>query len=100
VPLAACSGQLDSGVSQSVASQCRVAKGYAGSSALNPRQWDTNLSSCIVRLFQIALTFSSESSDQAAPERALSVQTSVPIEGSWAGPDDDPTSRRLAEGVK
>ena len=36
----------------------------------------------------IALTFSSEVSDKAAVERALSVQTSVPTEGSWAWLDD------------
>ncbi len=70
------------------------------SSVFNPDSGDTNLSSCIVWLFQIALAFSSEGSDQAAPERALSVQTSVPIEGPWAWLDDDPTSRRVAQGVK
>jgi lipoprotein-anchoring transpeptidase ErfK/SrfK len=36
----------------------------------------------------IALTFSSKVSDKAAVERALSVQTSVPTEGSWAWLDD------------
>lgn len=36
----------------------------------------------------IALTFSSEVTDKAAVERALSVQTSVPTEGSWAWLDD------------
>lgn len=36
----------------------------------------------------IALTFSSAVSDKAAVERALSIQTSVPTEGSWAWLDD------------
>jgi lipoprotein-anchoring transpeptidase ErfK/SrfK len=36
----------------------------------------------------IALTFSAPISDKAAVERSLSVQTSVPTEGSWAWLDD------------
>ena len=36
----------------------------------------------------IALTFSSKVSDKAAVERALSVQTSVPTDGSWAWLND------------
>ena len=36
----------------------------------------------------IALTFDAEVSNKAAVERALSVQTSVPTEGSWAWLDD------------
>jgi lipoprotein-anchoring transpeptidase ErfK/SrfK len=36
----------------------------------------------------IALTFSSPTKDKAAVERSLSVQTSVPTEGSWAWLDD------------
>jgi lipoprotein-anchoring transpeptidase ErfK/SrfK len=36
----------------------------------------------------IALTFNSKVTDKAAVERALSVQTSVPTEGSWAWLDD------------
>ena len=36
----------------------------------------------------IALTFSSPIKDKAAVERSLSVQTSVPTEGSWAWLDD------------
>jgi hypothetical protein len=44
----------------------------------------------------IEMIFSSEVRDEAATERALSVQTSMPIGVlAWL---DDPTSRRVAEG--
>jgi lipoprotein-anchoring transpeptidase ErfK/SrfK len=36
----------------------------------------------------VAVTFSSRVIDKAAAQRALSVQTSVPVEGSWAWLDD------------